>query len=56
MQVVVDDPEALACVVTAVCSAHQVLNHQTHIDQSDLVVRREIPLKNGNINVVINQK
>lgn len=51
MQIVVDDPEALACVATAKCSTHQVLNHQTHINKRDLVVWRKISLQKSNLHI-----
>lgn len=45
VQVGVQRPEALPGVVAAVGSAHQQLQHQADIDQRDLIVWREVPLK-----------
>lgn len=45
VQVVVQRPEVLPGVVTAVCSTHQELQNQADIDQSNLVIWRKIPLK-----------
>lgn len=44
-QVVVQRPEALPGVFAAVSSTHQELQHQSDVDQRDLVIWRKIPLK-----------
>lgn len=43
-EIVVECPEALARVVAAISSAHQVFYHQANVDQADSVVRRQVPL------------
>lgn len=43
-EIVVERPEALACVVAAISSAHQVFYHQADVDQADSVVRRQVSL------------
>jgi len=47
VEIVVNDPEAFPGVVAPVSPAHQELNHQTHVNQSDLVVRRQVALQGG---------
>lgn len=38
VQIVVDDSKPFPGVVAPVCSAHQVLDDQANVDQSDLIV------------------
>lgn len=45
IQVVIQSPETLPCVLAAVRSTHQELQDQSNIDQCDLVIWRKIPLK-----------
>lgn len=45
IQVVIQRPETLPCVIAAVRSTHQELQYQSNIDQCDLVIWRKIPLK-----------
>lgn len=45
MEIVVNDPEAFPGVVAPVSPAHQVLNNQTHINQSDLIVWMQVTLQ-----------
>lgn len=40
----VERPEALAGVVAAISSAHQVLDHQADVDEADSVVGGQVPL------------
>lgn len=43
-QIVVQGPEALACIVAAISPAHQVLNHQANVYEADSVVRGQVSL------------
>lgn len=43
-KIVVEGPEALASVVAAVGTTHQVLDHQTNVNEADSVVRGQVPL------------
>lgn len=47
MEIVVNDSEAFPGVVAPISPAHQVLNNQTHINQSDLIVGRQMTLQQG---------
>ncbi len=47
MEIVVNDSEAFPGVVAPVSPAHQVLNNQAHINQSDLIVWRQMTLQEG---------
>lgn len=48
VQVVVQSPEALPCVVAAISPAHQKLQYQANVDQCDLVIWGEVPLQHKN--------
>lgn len=43
-EIMVECPEALARVVAAISSTHQVFYHQANVDQADSVVRWQVPL------------
>lgn len=43
-QVVVESPEAFPSVVAAVGTSHEVLQHQSYIDEADVVVRWKVAL------------
>lgn len=45
MEIVVDDSEAFPGVVAPVSPAHQVLDNQADINQSDLIVWRQVTLQ-----------
>lgn len=45
MEIVVNDSEAFPCVVASVSPAHQVLDNQADINQSDLIVWRQVTLQ-----------
>lgn len=45
MEIVVNNSEAFPGVVAPVSPAHQVLNNQAHINQSDLIVWRQMTLQ-----------
>lgn len=47
MEIVVNDSEAFPGVVAPVSPAHQVLNNQADINQSDLIVWRQMTLQEG---------
>lgn len=47
MKIVVNDSEAFPGVVAPVSPAHQVLNNQSNINQSDLIVWRQMTLQKG---------
>lgn len=47
MEIVVNDSEAFPGVVAPVSPAHQVLNNQAHINQSNLVIWRQMTLQEG---------
>lgn len=44
MEIVVNYPKAFPRVVAPVSPAHQELNHQTHVNQSDFIVWRQMTL------------
>lgn len=56
VQVVVQSPEALPCVVAAISPAHQKLQYQANIDQCDLVIWGEVPLQHKNQTSSIGKK
>ena len=45
VEIVVNNSEAFPGVVAPVSPAHQVLNNQAHINQSDLIVWRQMTLQ-----------
>lgn len=47
MEIVINDSKAFPGVVAPVSPAHQVLDHQTHVNQSDFIVWREMTLLDG---------
>lgn len=49
MEIVVNDSKAFPGVVAPVSPAHQVLNYQAHINQSDLVVWMQMTLQEGTL-------
>lgn len=55
MKIVVNDSEAFPGVVAPVSPAHQVLNNQAHINQSDLIVWRQMTLQEGTRNKMVNE-
>lgn len=44
-QVVVESPEAFPGVVAAVGTAHEVLQHQSYINEADVVIRWKVALQ-----------
>lgn len=43
-QVVVESPEAFPSVVAAVGTTHEVLQHQSYVDEADVVIRGKVAL------------
>lgn len=43
-QVVVESPEAFPSVVAAVGTTHEVLQHQSYVDEADVVIRWKVAL------------
>lgn len=46
IQIIVEVAESLPSVITPVSSSHETLQHQTNINQSDLIIWREVSLQN----------
>lgn len=47
MEIVVNESKAFPGVVAPVCSTHQQLNNQAHVDQSDFIIWRQVTLQEG---------
>lgn len=48
VQIIVEVAESFPSVVAPVCSTHEVFQHQTNVNQGDLIIWRKVSLQHQN--------